>query len=389
MAINAGELEAQAASPEARQVNEPPPPPPRPGSPEALVANLTNVLKAAPTLRQSPGVALTVAKYGGPVTHNAQTVGALAHVRAMELASQRHQAEQPSGPNFQTYGANGQPLANGQTATPRGQISTPSGNLSEQGGQPPTLHNPGAALKAIEGVGTKIHGLLMPPGAQEALSPGTQSIPTVQDPNSTVLGTLKGMVTGSGSAIKQNVMDQINMPSPIYRLFHDVEARHGPIGLLEAAHPTVPRGGRRRVADPHPGGRRRSRRFPRRRRRSRRDRCCRDRGGDRRGCVDRWTSDSRPFECSEARAGDPLGRRSCDQGSHRAHCLPRSRHPSCRHLPNIPRGEPRHSGIRTLRRLPGLVGENAEWSHLRRSEHPSPGVLRPRRHFGPRQDPRP
>jgi hypothetical protein len=94
-------------------------------------------------------------------------------------------------------------------------------------------------LKAIEGVGTKIHGLLMPPGAQEALSPGTQSIPTVQDPNSTVLGTLKGMVTGSGSAIKQNVMDQINMPSHIYRMLHDVEARHGPIGLLEAAIPTV------------------------------------------------------------------------------------------------------------------------------------------------------
>ena len=66
----------------------------RPGSAQDIVSNMADIMRAAPLLKQAPGLTVALARHGGNVVDNAQAVAGVAKARAYGIAVQRHNNDQ-------------------------------------------------------------------------------------------------------------------------------------------------------------------------------------------------------------------------------------------------------------------------------------------------------
>lgn len=199
-------------------------------SPTALASNLTDVVRAAPILQQSPSVALAVAKGGGNVHDNAHAVAAVAHTRALDIAAQR-MAQQDAAfmsddttPEFGGTQADQQKLAYGHTGKPNLHGADPLGDVLN-----PVIHAvtnlPSELQKGVEGNTNK--GDSGPGG----FGPGTVQFSQ----------GMQQQVGGDVKAVAQTVNPLALMTTPqhLYRTWADIEAKHGPAAMVEAMIPSI------------------------------------------------------------------------------------------------------------------------------------------------------
>lgn len=233
---------------------------PVPGTPaQQVVSDLTDVLHAAPDLKVAPGLALSVAKYGGNVTENAQQVAGVAKSRSIETGTARLAGD--VGPDARVlgpavFGGGGPPPV--PPAKPPGGIegffdSVGSGAMSDlrtyrhdAAAAAVGVKNwagslPSAAGNLGESIGHTLNEGFGTPSPGETAMARAQTTAAAQGQGET--GQMLAAFGAGAKNAGSNVMSQTNaiftMPSHTFRYLYDIRARHGNAAMFEAAVPLI------------------------------------------------------------------------------------------------------------------------------------------------------
>lgn len=210
-----------------------------------MASDLGDVLRAAPVLKKAPGLALSVAQYGGPVTENAQQVAGVAKSRSLEQGPER--LSRDVGPERDVLAP--KPSGGG------GWLGDVTGAISSG------IHTASNAVGGVEHA--VVHNVESIPGAIGQVASGAGKSVSNQIANSPLMrkggiadqqaqaqaagvgltGQLEGAGTGSVKSFGQEVGQQANAivtyPAHTYRMLYDINARQGPAAAFEAAIPLL------------------------------------------------------------------------------------------------------------------------------------------------------
>ena len=212
---------------------------------QGMASLVHDVLHAAPMLKVAPGAALTVAKAGGNVTENAQSLAGVAHAHAIEKGVNRVRHDVGPDQELATTGFH-TGLTSFATPAATPSLGTELGHVAGAVGQR-ISHIPGYVMGNVhpqsgtqEAVGALTGQSVNPTGAVGAAATG-RAAPGPAPGTATVEANLRPALTQLVSqATNQFNPNQIfQMPSHIYRYLYDIRARHGNGAMLEAAIPII------------------------------------------------------------------------------------------------------------------------------------------------------
>ena len=215
--------------------------PVHPAAPENLASNLVDVLRHGPIFKQAPNVAVTLARAGGDVKSNTESLAAIAHARALDTAAQHLQQREVQKAQAELTAGGGLPgvsdITNiGRTAgeladRARTDISHAkdyiTGNLHPESGTQFTTgaltgqaYNPSAAA-----------------GAAAAGRPQAGPAPGVATVQANVAPALSQFI--SPIAQQLNPLTLMGTPQHLFRTWTDIYDKHGPAAMVEAMIPSL------------------------------------------------------------------------------------------------------------------------------------------------------
>ena len=203
---------------------------------QQVSSDLGDVLKSAPDLKVAPGVALAIARYGGPVTENAQQVAGVAKSRSIETGADRLQRD---------VGPDGEAMARQKAQSmldAGGGLGSITQGLGDVEGA--VAHNveaiPGAVAKVATGAAHDVNQQIANSPLVKKIAPAQQQ---AQASGAGLLGQIQGVTTNSGKSFGSEVAQQANqvftMPSHIYRTWYDTKVRYGPADAFEGLLPLI------------------------------------------------------------------------------------------------------------------------------------------------------